>query len=108
MPWQPVDPRTYASSVTAPIPHRGEVFRRPGYTQPPQPKNPMATTALVLGIIGIVILPLALPAIVFGHLGASSSRRVGRSVARAGYGLGYLSILAWSVTILIASGVLFL
>lgn len=108
MPWQPVDPREYASSVTELVPEPDVVFATPGYAQPPPQKNPLATASLVLGLIGIVFPLLSVGAIVFGHIAGSNGRRAGRSSARAGCGLGYLSILAWGVTILITSGILFI
>jgi len=78
---------------------------RPLFTAPVMPSaappaagtNPMAVVALVLGILGVTVLP-----IIFGHLARAQIRRTGQAgagVALAGLILGY-------VTTVIAIGLL--
>ena len=69
-----------------------------GYGQQPE-NNPNATTALVLGIVGVVFCPLTAPfAWVIGKRGmneidASGGRMGGRGLAQAGYVLGILGTI---------------
>ena len=85
-----------------------------GYEQPPsggygqQPQNhPKATTALVLGIVGVVCCSFAAPfAFMTGkktvsEIDASGGRLGGRGQAQAGYILGIIG------TVLLVLGVLF-
>lgn len=87
-----------------------------GY-QPPYPEASGATAALVLGILGIVILPLflSIPAIIIGDKAQKQARMIpgqpGLGMARAGYicgivgtVLGCLGLLFWLVIIIAAAG----
>lgn len=80
--------------------------------QPAAPSNGVALTAMILGIVGAVVgfwaiipitgylsaafgFPLALAAVICGHIGRGRSKRVngvGRIQALVGFILGYLSI----------------
>lgn len=97
--WQPVDPHTYTSTLSTPLPSATELFSTPGYNQPRPERNPLATTSLVLGFIGLIVPILAVVAIVLGHLASTRKHRVGANLARGGYGLGYVSLWAWLMTI---------
>lgn len=66
----------------------------------------LAVASLSLGILGIILAPLALPAIITGHIahnraGRSPERFGGRRMAIAGFVLGYLSIVLLSATMLL-------
>lgn len=98
--WQPVDPNTYISEFSAPLPHPAEVFASPGYTQPPPVKNPLATAAVVLGILAIMVPVLALGAILCGHIAARDKARGGAHLVRGGLGLGYTVVGVWALVIL--------
>lgn len=85
----------------------------PSYPQPiAAPSNGVALTAMILGIVGAIVgcwavipitgylsaafgFPLALAAVICGHIGRGRSKRVdgvGRIQALVGFILGYLSI----------------
>lgn len=86
----------------------------PGYPVPPVPMAPptsgKATTALVLGICGLVICPfvLSVPAIIVGQsakkeIDASQGRLGGRSQAQAGFILGIIgTVLGVLVALFVA------
>ena len=68
----------------------------------PSPIPPLATWALVLGIASLVLccLPLAIPAIICGHLarsrtGPAPAAASGRGMALAGLIMGYVSVVAF-------------
>ena len=100
MTWQPIPPETYATPITAAVPSLEVVFGSPGYTQPPAARNPLATTALVLGLIGLPIPIASVGAIVCGHRAMGRSRESGRALARGGLGLGYASLVMWGMLLL--------
>lgn len=99
--WQRVDPATYSSSLSAPLPPEHIVFAGPGYSQPRPPKNGLATAALVVGLIGLVMPILAIAAVILGHIAARNKDRVGLNRARGGYGLGWVALGGWGLLALV-------
>ncbi len=97
--WQPVDPRTYQSPMTAPAADPRVVFAGPGYTNPPVRVSPAAMTGFVLGLLAFPLPPLALLAIGFGAAGMSATSRgvPGRGFARGGLVLGIAAAAVWIV-----------
>ena len=70
--------------------------------QDQSPITPLAIWALILGIASLVFccLPLAIPAIICGHLARSrieqtSAAASGRGMAMAGLIMGYVSVVAF-------------
>jgi hypothetical protein len=66
------------------------------------PITPLAIWSLVLGIVSLVFccLPLAIPAIICGHLARSQVKQMpaaasGRGMAMAGLIMGYMSLVAF-------------
>ena len=98
--WQPVNPETYVSKISAPLPQPEVVFSTAGYNQPRPAKNPLATIAVVFGVIGLPIPIFALAAVICGHIAAADKTRVGLHLARGGYGLGYASLGVWGLVLL--------
>src|SRR5690625_3140337 len=98
--WQPVEPETYVSSYSASPARPETVFATPGYTQPKPEKNPIATTSIVLGIIGVLFPVLSLGAVVCGHIAIRDRSRTGLHIARGGLGLGYASLAVLGLFIL--------
>lgn len=98
--WQPVEPETYVSKLSAPLPRPEVVFSTPGYNQPKPEKNSLATAAVVLGVIGLPVPILALAAVICGHIAAANGARVGLHLARGGYVLGYTSLWVWGLLLL--------
>lgn len=107
-PWQqpygqaPQDPQQYRPPPygQGPPHQQPPYYGAPGYAQPmyyEPPSHGSATTALVLGILGLVACPLVLsiPAWVIGRravreIDASGGRLGGRGNAKAGYVLGVI------------------
>lgn len=88
---EPVDPQTYVSTWTRPLPEAVDVFSGPGYESRRMPASPFAVIALVCGLLGFLLVP-ALPAIVLGHLGVwqtGKNTHTGRGLAVGGMVLGY-------------------
>lgn len=100
---QGVDPQIYISSLSAPLPPEQVVFAGPGYSQPRPPKNGLATASLVVGVIGLVIVPLAIVAVILGHIATRDRSRGGMNRARAGYGLGWVALGGWGLMILVTA-----
>ncbi|MCW2780110.1 MAG: hypothetical protein JWR35_559 [Marmoricola sp.] len=80
-----------------------------GYRVPP-PNSSRATTALVLGILGLVACPLVLsiPAIVLGHratneIDASQGQLGGRGLASTGFWLGVAGTALGAIGLLIGA-----
>jgi len=117
-PEQPVDPQQPADPQQPPYsqpaygqpaygqPQYGQpAYSQPAYGQPmyaAPPTHPRATTALVLGILGLLVCPLVLsiPALVIGRnavreIDASNGQLGGRGNAQAGYILGIVGT-AWA------------
>ena len=69
-----------------------------------QQANPLAIASLVCGMVALALSPLAIPAVIFGHIARRQIRRTGeggRGMATAGLILGYVS-LAVGTTLLAA------
>jgi hypothetical protein len=87
-----------------PYPPQGWGAPPPGYG--PVPDHPKATTALVLGILGLVLCQLLAPvAWVVGkrsrdEIDASGGRYGGRGSAQAGYVMGVIGTILIVVTLL--------
>jgi len=107
-PQQPVDPQQPPDPQQAPYsqPQYGQpAYSQPAYGQPmyyAPPTHPRATTALVLGILGLLVCPLVLsiPALVIGRqavreIDASNGQLGGRGNAQAGFILGIVGT-AWA------------
>ena len=97
-------PSPYASPGPAPSAfgtsdrHRDHVLGGPGYHTPAYRNHPAAVTALVLGVVGIIVPGIALFAIAVGHLALHrlrSSYEGGRGLALAGLVLGYAMLALW-------------
>jgi uncharacterized membrane protein YidH (DUF202 family) len=61
-----------------------------------QQTNPLAITSMVCGLVAVVLGPLAILAIVFGHIARRQVHRTaegGRGMATAGLILGYLVLV---------------
>lgn len=102
MPWQPVEPETYVSQFSAPVPQPSEVFAAPGYSQPKPEKNTLATVAIVFGIVGVLFPVFSVGAVICGHIVARDKVRGGAHLARGGLALGYASLGVWALFILSA------
>lgn len=78
--------------------HRDRVLAGSGYDSPAYRNDSVAVTAMVLGIIGVIIPGVCLLAIAFGHLGLRrlrTSYEGGRGLAVAGLALGYAMTAVW-------------
>ncbi len=116
-PWQPPpgDQPGYAAPGYPPPGYPPPGYPPPGYPPPGYPTPPTsgkATTALVLGICGLVICPLILsvPAIIVGQsakkeIDASHGQLGGRSQAQAGFILGIIGTLLVVLAALFVAGV---
>ena len=71
------------------------------------PKTWMNSAAAMLGFFGLVVVPLAIAAVVLGHLGvraASRGEASWRPFGVAGLVLGYVSPALWGGFLLLAMG----
>lgn len=94
-------------------PYQQQPYQQPYYHQPyyqqygPPPDHPQATTALILGIIGVVMCQLLGPvAFVIGRkalreIDASGGTLGGRSNAQVGYILGIVSMVLLVVLVVV-------
>lgn len=79
----------------------------PGSGYPPPPTHPQATTAMVLGILGLLCCGLAAPfALYLGRksmqeIDASGGRYGGRGQAQAGFILGIIGSVLWVLGVII-------
>jgi small-conductance mechanosensitive channel len=79
---------------------------------PPPPEHPQATTAVVLGIIGVVVLPLVAPfawaigAKAVREIDASRGALGGRQNAQIGYVLGIVGTVILGLALLIILAVI--
>ncbi len=79
--------------------HRDRVLGGAGYDSPAYRNDRVAVTAMVLGVLGVVVPGLCLFAIAFGHLGLHrlrTSYEGGRGLAVAGLALGYAMTAVWT------------
>lgn len=91
--------------ATAPRPMNGQpyTYRPHGTPDPPPPAQPPASsgtgvTALVLGLLGLLIPCLGIPAIV---LGALELRSASNGMAIAGFVLGIIGTMLWLAMIVL-------
>ena len=77
----------------------GTGYEYGGYGAPPvRRRNGMGVAALVLGIVGFLIGPCSILAIIFGRIGLNRVARgeaTNRGVAQAGFVLGIVTLLLW-------------
>lgn len=70
-----------------------------GYGAPPvRPRNGMGVASLVLGVIGFLIGPASILAIVFGRIGlnrVACGEATNRGMAQAGFVLGIVTLALW-------------
>ena len=69
------------------------------------PKTWMNATAVLLGFFGLVVVPLAIAAVVLGHLGLRAADRgeaSWRPFGIAALVMGYLSVALWGGFVLLA------
>lgn len=88
----------YGNAFGASDRHRQQVFAGAGYQTPAYRNDRMAVTAMVLGIVGIVVPGVFLFAIAFGHLALHRLRTAyegGRGLAVAGLAMGYGTAAIW-------------
>ena len=79
--------------------HRERVLGGAGYDSPAYRNDRVAVTAMVFGVLGVVVPGLCLVAIAFGHLGLHrlrTSYEGGRGLAVAGLALGYAMTAVWT------------
>ena len=94
---------------------QGEYSQQYGYAPPYPPDHPKATTALVLGIVGLVLCGIAAPFAwqmgkrTVSEIDASQGRLGGRGAAQAGYVMGIIGtvFLGLAVLLLVVMLVLF-
>ncbi|WP_194913839.1 DUF4190 domain-containing protein [Catenulispora rubra] len=83
----------------------GSGYEYGGYGAPPvRRRNGMGVAALVLGIVGFLIGPCSILAIVFGRIGLNRVARgeaTNRGVAQAGFVLGIVTLLLWILGIIL-------
>lgn len=98
-------PGEHATAFAASDRHRDRVFSGAGYDTPAYRNDRLAVTAMVLGIVGVIVPGLCLLAIAFGHLALRRLRgsyEGGRGLAIAGLALGYGMTAIWlSIWILV-------
>ena len=88
-----------------PAQHREKVLGVAGYTTPAYRNDAASVTAMVLGIIGIIIPGVCLFAIAAGHLAMRRLRTSydgGRGLAVAGLVMGYVMLALWGSLALLA------
>jgi Domain of unknown function (DUF4190) len=86
-------------SYGAPPPPEGPYGQQPPYGGQPAPTHGSATTALVLGILSLVVCaPLGIPAFIVGRraereVQASGGSLAGEGLAKAGWILGLIAMI---------------
>ena len=102
-PSYPVPPPLYPAGE--PPYGSGPGYDHGGYGAPPvRPRNGMGVAALTLGIIGFLIGPASILAIVFGRIGLNRAARgeaTNRGVAQAGFVLGLVTLALWILGIIL-------
>ena len=85
----------------------GQGYEYGGYGAPPvRRRNGMGVAALVLGIVGFVLGPCSILAIVFGRIGLNRVARgeaTNRGVAQAGFVLGIVTLLLWILGLILVA-----
>lgn len=91
----PLPPEAYPGSGYG----GGPGYEYGAYGAPPvRPRNGMGVAALVLGIVGFLIGPTSILAIVFGRIGLNRVARgeaTNKGVAQAGFVLGIVTLALW-------------
>ncbi len=91
-------PGSWVHAFGATEEHRAQVLGGTGYTTPAYRNDSVAVTAMVLGILGVVLPGVCLLAIAFGHAALRrlrSSYEGGRGLAVAGLATGYAMTAIW-------------
>jgi hypothetical protein len=86
-------------AFTAPYPQSGY------YTVMRAPSNGLAAGSLVSSLIGLLIPPATVPAVILGHVSRSQIRRTGQrgdGIALAGLIIGYLGLAFWTLILVVA------
>ena len=85
----------------------GQGYDYGGYGAPPvRRRNGMGTAALVLGIVGFLIGPCSILAIVFGRIGLNRAARgeaTNRGMAQAGFVLGIVTLVLWILGLILVA-----
>jgi hypothetical protein len=85
----------------------GQGYEYGGYGAPPiRRRNGMGVAALVLGIVGFLVGPCSVLAIVFGRIGLNRVARgeaTNRGVAQAGFVLGIVTLLLWILGLILVA-----
>ena len=117
---QPPQGSSYGEGSTPPpyeqqqYPPAGQYGQQPGYQPTYAADHPKATTALILGILGIVVCGLIAPFAwrigkrTVDEIDASQGRLGGRGSAQAGYILGLIGTALLGLGLLVVVGILVL
>ncbi|MEY9926108.1 hypothetical protein ABH926_000730 [Catenulispora sp. GP43] len=85
----------------------GQGYDYGGYGAPPvRRRNGMGTAALTLGIVGFLIGPASILAIIFGRIGLTRVARgeaTNRGVAQAGFVLGIVTLALWILGLILVA-----
>jgi hypothetical protein len=85
----------------------GQGYEYGGYGAPPvRRRNGMGVAALVLGIVGFLVGPCGILAIVFGRIGLNRVARgeaTNRGVATGGFVLGIVTVLLWILGLILVA-----
>lgn len=75
------------------------------WQKPGLPRTWMNLTAAIVGFFGLVVVPLAVVAVILGHMGQRAAARGDasmRGIGMAGLILGYVSLALWGGFLLLA------
>lgn len=106
-PYLPGDPASasgHAGAFDTSDRHRAQVLGGRGYDSPAYRNDSVAVTAMVLGVVGIVVPGLCLIAVALGHLALRrlrTSYEGGRGLAVAALVLGYVMTAIWLSVLLL-------
>ncbi|WP_324650351.1 DUF4190 domain-containing protein [Georgenia sp. H159] len=84
--------------------HRAQVLGGQGYDSPAYRNDSVAVTAMVLGVVGVVVPGVCLVAVALGHLALRrlrTSYEGGRGLAVAALVLGYVTTAIWLSVLLV-------